>query len=161
VCRSKKWLVFPILFHGWRDLYRASIGFGYIISDSWTVRLAYSHYNEIIPRSQTAINLTTPFTVTNVVFANATYTLDKNEITVAYSHGFKNKIKGHNSIPAFFGGGEVNLWESFDNVAINWGYKFFKWSVPPSPMQNCTHRFLATKGGRKSVRAILHGGGRD
>jgi long-chain fatty acid transport protein len=111
-------------YHGLRDGYRYAAGIRYIISDMWTVRCSYSHYNKIVPRSQTILGFGLPC-VTQQVAANVTCTVGKNEITMLYAHGFHSVIKGRNSVPSFFGGGEANITErSRDNLLINWGYVF-------------------------------------
>lgn len=111
-------------YHGYKDMYIVRCGLGYKIDDMWTVRAGYQHISQIIPSSQTIINLDTCYTVQNYLTVNSTWTWCSNEITVLYSHGFKNKIKGHHSIPQAFGGGEADISDSKDTVAINWGYKF-------------------------------------
>lgn len=114
-------------YHGFRDLYIYRLGVGYTISDAWTVRAGYVHNTKVIPRNQTLINLDICYAVTDLLAANVTYTwCKKNEITVLYSHGFENTVKGRHSIPPVIspGGGEVSLRESRDNLLVNYGRKF-------------------------------------
>lgn len=111
-------------YQGFRDQYQFRLGLGYRISEEWTVRAGYIHVNKIVPRSQTGLNLNTCLACTDFVGTNATYSWGKNEVTALYVHGFRNSIKGRNSVPAVLGGGEANIRESRDYLSINYGRKF-------------------------------------
>jgi len=49
---------------------------------------------------------------------------DTNSLSVAYTHAFEQTVKGRNSIPAQFGGGEADLTMDQDLLAISWGLSF-------------------------------------
>ncbi|MNY38577.1 hypothetical protein D3C86_1732110 [compost metagenome] len=45
------------------------------------------------------------------------------EISVFYAHAFREELKGSNSIPQAFGGGEVDLQMQQDSVGIAYAWK--------------------------------------
>ena len=110
---------------GFRDQWFYRIGIDYDITDSVTLRAGYRHVNGLISRSQTAVNALLCDTVKDFITVGATYCLNaNNEFSILYAHGIQHKIKGKNSIPAGFGGGNVDLKQYTDVFGISWGHVY-------------------------------------
>lgn len=110
---------------GFRDQYFYRVGIDYQINDQFIVRAGFRHANSPVRRSQTAVNVLTVDTVEDIITVGATYTYNcRAEISIFYAYGFSNKIRGKNSIPAFLGGGNIDLVESKDALGISVGYMF-------------------------------------
>lgn len=108
---------------GWDDVTIWRIGSSYALSENWTLRVGYSHSDQPIPASQTLFNILAPA----VVRDHATLGLSwkpapKHELNAFYVHGFRETLKGANSIPASFGGGEANITLKENIVGLSWGY---------------------------------------
>jgi long-chain fatty acid transport protein len=110
---------------GFPDQWFYRVGIDYEFSNCLTFRAGYRHVNGLVRRSQTAVNALLVDTVKDFVTVGATYCLNaNNEISVLYAHGFRDKVKGRNSIPASFGGGEVDLKQYTDVFGISWGHTY-------------------------------------
>lgn len=107
---------------GWRSQTYYRFGVDYALNDCWTVRAGYRYAKTTIPRSQTAVNLLINDVAEQYATVGATWRVNcLNEISFFYAHGFSKKIKGRNSLPPQFGGGDVDLESSKDAFAISWG----------------------------------------
>lgn len=110
---------------GFRDQWYYRVGIDYDVLDCLTVRAGFRHVNTPTRRSQTAVNVLVCDTVEDFLTLGATYCLNPcNEFSFFYAHGFNNKVKGKHSVPASFGGGEVDLKEYIDVFGISWGHVF-------------------------------------
>jgi long-chain fatty acid transport protein len=110
---------------GFRNQWYYRVGSEWRINESWTVRAGYRYANTPIRRSQTAVNVLTLDTVESFVTVGGTWNLNEcNEFTITYAYGFEHKIRGRNAIPAFLGGGNVDLKEQKYALGIAWGYNF-------------------------------------
>ena len=110
---------------GFRDQWFYRVGIDYDVCDWITVRAGFRHANTPIRRSQTAVNALTVDTIEDFLTLGATVCINPcNEVSFFYAHGFNKKIRGKNSIPASFGGGEADLKEYADVFGISWGYVF-------------------------------------
>ena len=111
---------------GWRSKHYFRLGADYALCDDWIVRAGIRYAPTQIRRSQTVLNaFTMEPLVETVVTAGATWYLSCcNEIDVFGGYGFNKKVKGKNSIPPSFGGGEANLNQDLWVVGISWGHRF-------------------------------------
>lgn len=105
-----------------QKLYRVGIAYDY--NDCWTFRAGFRHSNSFIRNEETVMNLLTCDTMENYLTLGATYHRNSNELSFFYAHGFESKIKGHRSIPASLGSGNVTLSNNRDILGISWGYSF-------------------------------------
>jgi long-chain fatty acid transport protein len=110
---------------GWDDMTVYKIGFAYDLNKEWTVRAGYNYSEQPIPKSQTFFNILAPATVEDHLTLGATWRLASGgEVTFAYMHAFEESVKGSNSIPAGFGGGNANLKMYEDSFGVAYGVKF-------------------------------------
>lgn len=110
---------------GWRNQTYYRIGMEYAFNDKLSLRLGFRHVNTPIRRSQTAINLLSCETNQDVLTLGATYQISEcKQLTFFYAHCFQNTVKGKNSIPASFGGGNVDLTQDKDALGFSWGITF-------------------------------------
>jgi long-chain fatty acid transport protein len=93
---------------GWDDINVWKLGMEYKYSQNMTLRAGYSHTNSPIKGATAAecgagsvncgevtINILAPGVIEDHVTLGATYTLASgNELTMAYMHGFENKVSG-------------------------------------------------------------------
>jgi long-chain fatty acid transport protein len=100
------------------------VGVAYDIAD-WTLRTGYSHASQPIPKNETFLNILAPATVQDHLSLGATWRHGKDgELSLAYTHAFKKKVKGAGSIPAGYGGGEADIHLAEDILGIAYGWKF-------------------------------------
>lgn len=110
---------------GFRNQWYYRVGANWQIDDCWSVRIGFRHANTPIRKTQTAVNLLTLDTVQDFATIGATYCINcRHEISAMYAYGFEHEVKGKNSVPASFGGGEVDLKEQKFALAVAWGWKF-------------------------------------
>lgn len=110
---------------GWNSINVYKLGAVYQYSPALTLRAGYSHSDQPVPASQTLLNILAPGVIQDHASLGATWQVNQHsELSVAYTHGFKNKVSGKNSIPANFGGGEANLEMNQHILALAYGYKF-------------------------------------
>jgi long-chain fatty acid transport protein len=110
---------------GFRDQWFYRLGVDYDLTDSITVRAGYRYANTPIRRTQTAVNALICDTVESFVTVGASYCINPcNEVSVLYAHGFRHKVKGQNSIPPEFGGGNADLKQYTDVFGISWGHTY-------------------------------------
>jgi long-chain fatty acid transport protein len=114
---------------GWRDINVYKIGASYAYSDRLTVRAGYSHNDQPIPADQTFLNILAPGTIQDHLTLGATWlTAGGGELSLAYTHGFRQEVKGSGSIPpgfppGGFGGGEANIHLEENILAIAYAWK--------------------------------------
>ncbi len=110
---------------GWDDIYVYKIGANYQLNPTLTLRAGFSHNDQPISKDQTFLNILAPGVIENHVSLGATWQFDpKQELSVAYTYGLKNKLKGDHSIPAEFGGGNADLEMSQHIFGLAYGYHF-------------------------------------
>lgn len=110
---------------GWNSINVYKLGAVYQYSPALILRAGYSHSDQPVPASQTLLNILAPGVIQDHASIGASWQVDQHsELSVAYTHGFKNKVSGKNSIPANFGGGEANLEMNQHILALAYGYKF-------------------------------------
>lgn len=109
---------------GWRDITAVKIGASYDFNRDLTLRVGYNHSGQPIPASQTFFNILAPGVVQDHLTLGATWKTSKDgELSLTYAHAFKKTVKGNNSIPAPFGGGNANISLSEHMVGIAYGWK--------------------------------------
>jgi long-chain fatty acid transport protein len=101
------------------------VGLEWKFEECWTARIGFRHARTPVRKSQTAVNILTLDLVEDFITAGATWDLNCcNEISILGAYGFENTLKGKNSIPISFGGGEVNLKEQKFAIGVAWGWKY-------------------------------------
>lgn len=109
--------------HRSQTFYR--FGVDYAFNDCLTLRAGYRYARSQIRSSQTAVNLLINDVAEQYVTTGFTWKLNcRTEISFFYAHGFNHKIRGHNSLPIQFGGGDVDLESSKDAFALSIGRYF-------------------------------------
>ncbi|MFW1952434.1 OmpP1/FadL family transporter [Acinetobacter beijerinckii] len=110
---------------GWKDINIYKLGATYQVDPQLTLRAGYSHNNQPIPNDQTFLNILAPGVIQDHLSLGATWSVDqRQELSVAYTYGLKKKIKGNQSIPTAFGGGEANLEMDQHILGLSYGLKF-------------------------------------
>ncbi len=110
---------------GWDSITVIKLGASWARDEKLTLRAGFSHSDQPVPTSQTFFNIVAPGTIQNHLSLGATWMLDaKQEISIAYTHGFRQKVKGSNSIPPNFGGGNADVYLSEDILGVAWAWKF-------------------------------------
>jgi long-chain fatty acid transport protein len=109
---------------GWKDVTAVKLGASYTWDENLTVRAGYNHSSQPIRSSETLFNILAPGVAQDHLTLGATYILpNKSELSFAYMHAFEEDVKGRNSIPAAFGGGESNIKMYQDSIGIAYGWK--------------------------------------
>ncbi|MCU7799597.1 MAG: TonB-dependent receptor [gamma proteobacterium symbiont of Lucinoma myriamae] len=114
---------------GWDDMTVYKLGAEYQVNSQLTLRAGYSHADQPIDKDQTLFNILVPAVIEDHATIGMTYVLpNQSEISMFYMHAFKEKVKGSNSIPAFFGTGgapgEADIKMSQDAFGIAYGWNF-------------------------------------
>lgn len=110
---------------GWRDITVYKFAASYALSDTLTIRGGYSHAQQPIPSDQTFLNILAPGTIQDHLSVGLTWSPSvHNELSLAYTHGLEQKVKGKDSIPDAFGGGEADVKMSQDILGIAYAWKF-------------------------------------
>ncbi|MEZ5661146.1 MAG: outer membrane protein transport protein [Burkholderiaceae bacterium] len=110
---------------GWRDMTVFKLGVSVEASSRLTFRGGYSHGRQPIPAGETFFNMLAPGVMEDHITVGATWKLDSgNELTFAFMHAFRKDVRGSNSIPPNFGGGEANLHMTQNSLGIAYGIKF-------------------------------------
>jgi long-chain fatty acid transport protein len=108
---------------GWRDIDVVKVGANYRVNDQWQVRAGYSRSGNPVPSSQTLLNIVAPGVVTDQYTVGATWTRPSGlEISAYGLYAPVNTVRGSGSIPAPFGGGDVDigLGETIFGVSFGW-----------------------------------------
>ena len=109
---------------GWRDVTVYKIGASYDVNPDFTVRAGYSYNTQPVPRDQTLFNILAPGVVQQHVSLGGTWKTGGGELSVAFTHAFKNTVKGKASIPTFpYGGGEANVSLEENILGVAWSWK--------------------------------------
>ncbi|VAX13410.1 putative facilitator of salicylate uptake, partial [hydrothermal vent metagenome] len=110
---------------GWKDMTVYKLGVDWQQSSNLVLRAGYNHSGQPIPNGETFFNLLAPGVVEDNLTAGATWTLqNKSELTFAFMYALEKTVKGSNSIPSGFGGGEANLTMSQISLGVAYGWKF-------------------------------------
>ena len=95
---------------GWEDIRVYKLGASYQMTPQLTLRAGYSWADQALDRGETFFNTLAPGVVREHLTLGATWAqASGNEISLYYAHAFAEELKGRDSIPQAFGGGEVDL----------------------------------------------------
>lgn len=114
---------------GWRDITIFKIGAAYDVTERFTVRGGFSHGTQPIPASETFLNILAPGVIRDHLSLGGTWKVGSSgELSVAYTHGFKETVNGSGSIPpgfppAGFGGGEANIHLEQNVLGVAYGWR--------------------------------------
>ena len=110
---------------GWEDMTVIKLGADYQLNSDLVLRAGWSRGSAPIPEGETFFNLLAPATIEDHITLGATWTLqNKSELSVMYMRALENTIKGNNSIPASFGGGNADITMSQNSLGVAYGWKF-------------------------------------
>ena len=110
---------------GWKDINVYKISTTYQASDKLTLRAGYSYNDQPVKKDQTFLNILAPGVVQQHLSLGATWNIDQQQkISLAYTHALEESVKGQNSIPANFGGGEADVSMSQNILGIAYGLEF-------------------------------------
>ena len=108
---------------GWDDMTVYKLGVSWQYDKNLVLRAGYNHGKNPIPSSETFFNILAPGVVEDHITFGATKTLENgSELTFMFMHAYENTVNGSDSIPAAFGGGEVNLKMSQNAFGIAYGW---------------------------------------
>ncbi len=110
---------------GWDDMTVYKLAGEYKWNEQLTLRAGYSQADNPIDKDQTFFNILAPAVIEEHATIGMTYVLPQgSEISLFYMHAFENDVKGRNSIPGAFGGGEADIKMSQDAWGIAYGWNF-------------------------------------
>jgi long-chain fatty acid transport protein len=112
---------------GWRNQNVFKLGFAYKYNKDLVVRVGYNYGKTPIPESEVLFNMLAPATVEKHVTFGATYTMqNKDELSFAFMHAFKNEIKGPTAFPPGPGvvGNNASIVMQQTSLSIAYGLKF-------------------------------------
>ncbi|WP_085316652.1 OmpP1/FadL family transporter [Derxia lacustris] len=110
---------------GWRDVKVVKLGVVRDLGSALTLRAGVSHATQAVPPGQTFFNLLAPGVVQNHATVGFTWRPDAHaEWSGFYGHAFRKSVAGSGSIPAAFGGGEVDARLAENIAGLAWGWKF-------------------------------------
>jgi long-chain fatty acid transport protein len=110
---------------GFRSQSYLRFGVNWDCCDWLTLRAGFRHVQTPVRRSQTAANLLTCDVVENAATCGATWNMKcGNELSCFYAHLFEHSVRGKNSLPLSFGGGNVDLRQQKNVFGLTWGKKF-------------------------------------
>jgi len=109
---------------GWENTTVYKLGVLYDVNKQLTLRAGYNHVNQPIPSDETLFNILAPGVVEDHLTLGLTWAVTPtSELSVSYMHAFENTVRGKQSIPASFGGGEANLSMSQNSLGIAYSWK--------------------------------------
>lgn len=108
---------------GWQEQFVFKVGIQHEYSKDVAIRAGYNYGKNPLPSSENLFNIIAPAVVEHHLTLGATIKVnEKYEVTFAFIHVFENTAKGSGSIPAAFGGGEVDLtmYQNSFGVSVGW-----------------------------------------
>jgi len=109
----------------WKDVTAYKLGVQYAVNPQLTLRGGYNYGKQPIPSNETFFNFLAPGVVEDHWTLGATWTLaSKSELSFAFMYAPTVTVNGVNSIPAPFGGGDVNLKMKQFSLGVAYGWKF-------------------------------------
>ncbi len=108
---------------GWEDMDIFKLAVQWQYDPKWTFRAGVSHANQVFDNSESLFNVLAPATIQTHASLGFSYRLDeRNTLTVAYTHGFHNKIRGQNTS---FTGSQTGFVEMDQNeLEVSWALHF-------------------------------------
>ena len=108
---------------GWDDVDVYKIGLQYDYNTIWSFRAGYSHGDEPFEGSQALFNILAPATIEDHASLGVSYRFnEQSELSFAYTHAFKNKIKGQNTANTGSQTGNVEMDQN--EFEIGFSYQF-------------------------------------
>jgi long-chain fatty acid transport protein len=108
---------------GWQDMTVIKLGVSYDVDSTLTLRAGYNHNNQQIPSNQTLLNILAPGIVQNHLSLGSTWKLaNKQEVSLAYIHAFKQTVSGFGVIPGPLAGGNASISMSEDSLSLSFGW---------------------------------------
>lgn len=110
---------------GWRDITVYKLGAEYKVAPHLQVRAGYSRTDQPVPADQTFFNILAPGVTREHFTAGATLAVSpRAEVSAYLSYSPKETVKGVNSIPASFGGGNADVHLKQVAAGISYSYRF-------------------------------------
>lgn len=110
---------------GWRDIDVIKFGAAYKASEALTLRAGYGRSDNPVPASETFLNTLAPGVVTDHFTAGATLRVkERLELTGYVLRAPRNTVRGTNSIPMPYGGGEADIHLAETAVGLSIGFVF-------------------------------------
>lgn len=110
---------------GWQDINVYRLGLNFQASPQLTLRAGYSRNDQPIEKDQTFLNILAPAVVQDHLSLGATWQIDdRQDLSIAYTHALEKEVKGNQSIPTTFGGGEANLKMSQNILGFAYSYSY-------------------------------------
>jgi long-chain fatty acid transport protein len=110
---------------GWRDITVLKLGASHQYKQDWVLRGGISVADQPVATQETFFNILAPGVVQKHLTLGATWTSPAGgEWTGYYARAFGESVTGSQSIPASFGGGNVNLHLDETLVGVSYGWKF-------------------------------------
>lgn len=110
---------------GWQDINVYRLGLSYQALPKLILRAGYSRNDQPVKSDQTFLNILAPGVVQDHLSLGATWNVDERQaVTVAYTHALEKEVKGNQSIPVAFGGGEANLKMSQNILGVAYHYAY-------------------------------------
>ena len=112
---------------GWNNQNVYKIGIQHQLAKDWILRAGFNYATQVLSKSNTLFNGLAPATSQFHVTGGFTYAFgESSEITMFGAVSDHRTVKGENSIPAAFGGGEANIDFQSINLGVSYGYRFGK-----------------------------------
>ena len=110
---------------GWKDTKAVNLGVNYRIDADWQIRAGYCYSTAPTQPNQTLFGFMAPGAISHQATVGATWSpLPGQEISLYGLYDFTGSIHGNSSIPAAFGGGEVNVRAGLLGGGIGYGWRF-------------------------------------
>lgn len=113
---------------GWQDIDVFRIGVQYRIDATWTVRAGYNRSDNPILSRDVTFNILAPGLIQDRIGLGFSYAVNPaSEITMAYTHAFRNEVSGaslFNNVLGAGAGGNEKIWMSEDSLGIAWSLRF-------------------------------------
>jgi len=110
---------------GWEDVTAYKLGIQWAVNPTTTLRAGYNYGKQPIPSSETLFNVLAPGVVEQHFTVGGTWAMPGNsELSFFFMYVPEKTVNGSNSIPAPFGGGNVNLKMKEMSLGVAYGWKF-------------------------------------
>lgn len=110
---------------GWEDVTAYKLGVQWAVNPTMTLRAGYNHGKQPIPSSETLFNVLAPGVVEQHFTVGGTWAVPGNsEVSFFFMYVPEKTVNGSNSIPAPFGGGNVNLRMKQMSLGVAYGWRF-------------------------------------
>ncbi len=110
---------------GWNSINVFKLGVSWRATPTLVLRGGYSHAQQPVPAGQTFFNILAPGVIQDHLSLGTTWSLGGgSEITAMYTHAFGKTVRGQNSIPPAFGGGEADIRLEENLFGIAWSKSF-------------------------------------